>query len=311
MKTRLFKPILTLTLIVALAFSLAGCDNLDYREAVQLYNAGLYEQAAQLFAEIPEYEDSAQLETRCYYRLALNTMAAEDYESALEQFEALGNYEDAPARVTECKYQLGLSAFDAGDLVTAEGYFADNPDYQQTPEYCRRITWQKLFDAIAEKAPGEVDSILETEADGRTVQVIARNADIQELVFSVSSVKDMGYVFNDSLSLRFTRDSLQATFTAESGFQMAFNGSVIGSRQTGSGTLDIAACTAETALVLESFGLTVTDNQGQSTTSTDPADCLMNEAMVENLAILLDTVPEILTQAEIPFTLTDIGFASL
>ena len=311
MKTRFLKPILTLMLIGVLAFALTGCDNLDYREAVQLYNAGLYEQAAQIFAEIPEYEDSTQLETRCYYRLALKAMEAEDYASALTQFEALGNYEDVPARITECKYQLGLAAFDAGDLTTAEGYFADTPDYRQTPEYCRRITWQKLFDAIAEMAPGEAESILEKEADGRTVQVIARSADIQELIFSVGSVKDMGYVFNDYLSLRFTRDSLQATFTAESGFQMTFNGIEIGSRQTGSGTLDIAVCTPESALVLENFGLTVTDNQGQSITSTDPADCLMNEAMAENLAILLDTVPEILTEAEIPFALADIGFSSL
>ena len=311
MKTRFFKSIITLMLIGVLAFSLTGCDSLDYREAVQLYNAGLFEEAAQLFAAIPEYEDSAQLETRCYYRLALNTMEAENYESALAQFESLGNYEDVPARITECKYQLALAAFEGGDLQTAESYFADTPDYRQTPEYSRRITWQKFFDAIAEKTPGEAESILEKETDGGTVRVIARSADTQELIFSVSTVKDMGFIFADDFSIRFTRDSLLADFAAESSFSMDFGGGQIGSRQTGGGTLDIAACTAEMPLVLESFGLTVTDNQGQSSTSTDPADSLMAEAMAKNLATLLDTVPEMLTEAEIPLTLADIGFSSL
>lgn len=311
MKTRFWKSAVCLLLICGLAFSLTGCDNLDYREAVGLYNAGSYEEAAQIFAALEDYEDSDQLEIRCHYWIAIRAMEYGRYETALEQFRALGSYEDSPARVTECIYQLALAAFEDGDLETAAGYFQEILDYRQTQEYCRRIHWQNFFDSIAEVAPGEAESILEKEADGRTIRVIARSADTQELIFSLSAVKDMGYVFTDDLILRFTRDSLQATFAAESSFAMDFKGGQIGSKQTGEGILDIATCTAETPLVLTGFGITVTDNQGQSTTSTDPADCLMGEAMAENLALLLDTVPVILEEAGISLTLSDIGFSAL
>ncbi len=290
---------------------MTGCDNLDYREAVQLYNAGSYEAAAEIFAALEDYEDSDRLQTRCYYWIAMKAMEYERYDAALEQFRALGDYEDAPERVIECTYRLAVAAFDSGDLAAAETYFLENPDYKQTREYCRQITWQKFFDAIAEKAPGEVESILSAEKDSCTVQVIARNADVQEIVFSIRSVKDMGYVFTDAFSFRITRDSMQAPFAAESSFSMDFKGNQIGSAQTGSGTLNVATCTAQTPLVLESFGITITDNLGKTTTSEDPADCLMADAMAENFALLLDAVPGILTDAGISLTLADIGFHAL
>ena len=165
--------------LTALAFSLTGCEELDYRDAVDLYNAGAYEAAVQKFAALGDFEDSAQLETRCYYWIAMKAMEYGRFDAALEQFLALGDYEDCPERVTECRYQLAVAAFDGGDLETAESYFLQSPDYKQTREYCRQITWQKFFDAIAEKAPGEAESVLSAEKDGHMIQVIARSADVQ------------------------------------------------------------------------------------------------------------------------------------
>ena len=311
MKTRFWKSVVCLLLVFLLTFAMTGCEELDYRDAVDLYNAGNYEEAAKLFAQLGDFEDSSQLETRCYYWLAVKAMEFGRYEAALEQFRALGDYEDAPARITECTYQLAVAAFDSGDLAAAEAYFLEIPDYKQTREYCRQITWQKFFDAIAEKAPGETDAVLASEKDGRNIQIIARSADVQELIFSISAVKDQGYVFTDSLTVRFTRASLQAEFSAQSSFAMTFKGGQIGSQQTGSGILDIPTCTGETPLKLESFGITVTDNLGKSTSSTDPADCLMGDAMAENWNILLETVPGMLADAGISQTLADIGFSAL
>lgn len=311
MKIRFWKSASCLMLILLLGLSMTGCDSLDYRKAVQYYNAGAYDQAADLFAQLEDYEDSDRLETRCHYWIAITNMEKGKYETALDQFLALGSYEDSPARVTECNYRLAAAAFDDGDLDTAESFFRQTPDYKNTREYLRQINWQKLFDAIAEKNPGETESVLEKETDGCTVQVSARNTDQQELVFTVNTVKDMGYVFTDTLLLRFTRDSLQAAFMAESGFHMDFSGSQIGSRQTGKGKLDISTCTGETVLTLDSFSLTATDNLGNSIHSDDPADCRMGQDMTENLALLLDTVPDMLSDAGIIQTLPDIGFSAL
>ncbi len=311
MKTRFVKTSLLLIFLFVFAFSLTGCDSLDYREAVELYNAESYAEAAEIFALLEDYEDSDQLETRCYYRLALKAMEYGRYDAALEQFQTLGDYEDSLARITECKYQLAIASFDSGDLETAEAYFLEVSDYRQAAEYMRQINWQRLFNAIAEKAPAEAESVLSLEQDGYTIQVIARNGDLQELIFSLNTSKDMGFVFTDSFLLHLTREALQASFTAESSFSMGFKGGQIGSQQTGSGKLDIATCTADTPLALESFAMTVTDNQGTSTSSSDPADCLMGDAMAENFKILMDSVPGMLTESGITLTLAHIGFAAL
>lgn len=312
MKTRFLKSATALMLICVLAFSLTGCDSLDYREAIGLYNAGSYREAAEIFAQLADYEDSARLETRCYYWLALQAMEEGNYESAKKQFEALGDYEDSALRITECTYQLALAAFENGEFDNAQQIFLENPDYRQTAEYLRRINWQNLYTALTEKGE-QIDGGYSLFADdsASAVSITADLADPNSLILRIAHTKDMGYVFTDSLSLRITRDSLQADFTAESTFAMDFNGSQIGSQQTGAGTLEISSCTRETPLVLENFSIAVTDNLGESTSSTDPADCLMNEEMANNLAILLDTVPQILLDAGIQLTLADIGFASL
>ena len=298
-------------LVCTLAFSMAGCEDLDYRDAVDLYNAGNYEEAAALFAQLGDFEDSKQLETRCYYWIAMKAMEFGRYEAAIEQFRALGDYEDAPERITECTYQLGVAAFESGDLAAAETYFLETPDYKQTQEYCRQITWQKFFDAIAEKTPDDAGANLSAQKDGRTIQIIAHSADTQEIIFSISAVKDMGYVFTDVFSFRLTRDSMTASFAAESTFAMDFKGNQIGSQQTGSGTLDIPTCTRETVLTLDAFQIDITDNLGKSTSSNDLADCLMLDAMAENFGILMDTIPSVLSDAGITQTLADIGFAAI
>lgn len=306
------RKITAVVLTVFMLLCMTGCEELDYREAVQLYNARKYTEAAALFDQLGQYEDSAELRIRCDYWVAVDTMSAGDYTSALTQFQALNGFEDSDARVAECKYQLAMAAFEAGDLPGAEKYFLDIPDYKQAPECLRQINWQKFYDAVMETGTaGEVESALTLEQDGRVFQVIARNADKQELIFSVSAVKDMGYVFTDTLILRFTREAVRADFSAESTFSMDFNSSQIGSRQTGGGSLDIATCTAQTPLVLDSFGITVTDNLGKSTTSTDPKDCLMADAMADNFSRLIQILPQFVADNELPVTLAQIGFSAI
>ena len=85
----------------------------------------------------------------------------------------------------------------------------------------------------------------------------------------------------------------------------------IGSTQSAAGKLDMTTCTAQTRLVPETFEKTVTDNQGETYTSTDPEDCRMADAMTENLGLLLQVGQELLTEAGISQTLCDIGFYAL
>ena len=149
MKKRFMKAAATVVTLCLLVVSMTGCQALDYRDAIDLYNSGHYAQAAEMFAQLGEFEDSARLETLCYYWIAVDTMQTGDYAAAIPLLEAMNGYEDTADRITECQYQLALQSFEQGDLKTAESYFLLSPDYRQTPEYLRQITWQKFFDAVA------------------------------------------------------------------------------------------------------------------------------------------------------------------
>lgn len=312
MKTRFLKSTVTLLLVCALAFSLTGCDSLDYREAIKLYNAGKYDQAAALFSELDEYEDSAALHTRSLYWAAITRMEEGNYPEALPRFQKLGNYSDSTQRATECTYQIALAAFEEGNFADAEMHFRELDDYRFSREYLRRIHWQKLFDAVMEVGTesGGIYTIA-TQAGQHSVSIMADPSDSPQLLFTVSWEKNTEYAFRDHLTLTMTRDSLEAVFTAGSSFTMDYLGSQIGSQQAARGCIDLSTCTPDTVLVIDSLSKSVIDNQGNTSTSEDPADATLTEDMQENYRILMTTLPQLLAEAGIGLTLQDIGFSAL
>ena len=300
---KLLKAATAVALVCLLTFSMTGCDALEYRDAIDLYNSGNYARAGEMFALLGDFEDSAQLETLCRYWIAVDTMEAGSYDAAIPLLEAMNGYEDCEARITECHYQLALQSFELGDFAAAESYFLQLPDYRQAPEYLRQINWQKFFDAV-------VQAPLQAERDGKTFALTA-NPNTNQLVFSVASQADKGYTFRDNLILSLSRDSFIAEITATDSFAMAFGNDTIGSQQAMSGRVDITTCTAETLPVIDAFEKTVTDNQGNTTSSTDLADSLMTEGMLLNFRALMTVIPEMLTEAGMELTLHDIGFAAM
>lgn len=300
---KILKAATAVAMICILTLSMTGCDALDYRDAIDLYNSGNYAQAAEMFAVLGDFEDSARLEKLCHYWIAVDTMEAGNYEAAIPLLEAMNGYEDCDARIQECNYQLAVVSFTSGDLSGAEERFLQIPDYRQTPEYLRQITWQKLFDAIA-AAP------LQTEQEGKAYALTA-NTETNQLVFSVISQVDTGYSFSDSLTLTLARDSFIAELIATDSFAMDFGDGTIGSQQSMSGRVDITTCTPETVPVIDSFEKTVTDNQGNTTTSTDPADSLMTEKMLENFRNLMTVIPELIAETGMEQALSDIGFSAM
>ena len=303
MKTRFLKATTVVVMICMLTFSMTGCKALDYRDAIDLYNSGDYVQAAEMFAQLDDFEDSQRLETLCRYWIAIGTMEAGEYETAISLLEAMNGYDDTAERITECKYQLALHSFEQGDLADAESYFLQLPEYRQTPEYLRQITWQKFFDAVAE-AP------LSAEAEGKVYSLTANAAD-NTLVFYAGSQTDNGFTFHNDLTLTVSRDSLIADFVATDAFSMPFHTDAIGAEQSIFGRVDISTCTAETIPLMESFEKTVQDNQGNTTTSTDPADAAVTEALMENFKALMTVIPELIEKAGFSLTLHDIGFSAM
>ena len=303
-----FKSFFVILLICSLTLSMTGCDKLDYRKAIKLYNAGSYEVAADMFYGLEDYEDSKELYTSCQYWIAANLAQQGNYEEALSRFLKLGEYENSAQWVTECKYQLALSAFDEGHFGDAQALFQEIPDYQQAKEYLRQINWQTMFDGIC-----ALDEAMQAEQNGKSFHIFAPLDDqnAPRLVFSVEMSKQEDHLYSDFLTITLSRASTVADFTCGSDFQMAYVDSTIGSTQSGSGRIDITTCTPETVLVLDTFEKAVTDNLGNTTTSADPADSLMTEMLAENLSDLLTVIPQLLSDAGITLTLNDIGFSAL
>lgn len=297
------KKLLALLLAFSLVCALTGCDELDYRKAIDLYNQRKYDAAAEAFAQLDGYEDSGNMITRSNYWAAIDLMEAGEFSSALPRFIKLGDFEDSALRVTECKYQIALQKFEAGNYEEAQVFFEEVTDYKQAQEYLRRIHWQAMYDAIAAHP-------IEVEQNGKLIHMLAE-PNLHTLWLSIAVHTDPPFSFSDDLSISLTRDSTIANFSVDSDFGMAFVEGRIGASQIGYGRLDITTCTPETTLVMETFEKHVEDNQGNTTDSTDPADSTMNEIMAENMQDLMATIPQLLLDAGIEVTLQDIGFYAL
>ena len=303
MKHKTLSKALALVLILSILLSMTGCEALDYRKAVEQYNIGNFDAAAQSFSALGDYEDSRELAVLSQYWAALTRMEKGKFSEALPLFLELGDYEDSPQRAVECRYQMAVGLFEAGSLSDGEAIFLELGEYKNTAEYLRKIQWQNFYDALPK------DGLCTEPAEGMELRIVPQKGKPNQLTFSVSRTKDMGYVFYDELTLTLTRDSLDAEFIATSTFTMDFHGEEIGSQQTASGTVDISVFTPWEPLPVTSYELTGTDNQGNAITGSDQV--LMADTMAENLNAILTILPSLLESNGIPQTLQDIGFAPL
>ena len=136
MRSRICK---LLALVLLFSVFMTGCDTLDYRKAVQLYNSRRYDEAIELFYELGDYEDSATLFTASHYWAATERMDAGNYAEALPRFLKLGDYKDSTARAIECKYQLGIQAIAEENYSDAEHYFEELGDYRKTADFLLQL----------------------------------------------------------------------------------------------------------------------------------------------------------------------------
>ena len=311
MKPNIFRSFLLVILVLLLFVSMTGCEDLDYRDAIRLYNDGDYEAAAEIFYALGDFEKCPELYTDCQYWIAVDLAEEGNFEKALPRFWKLGDYRNSPQWVTECKYQIAVAAFDEGQFKDAELTLRKMADYKQSAEYLRRMNWVAMYDAIVNVGFNAISITHITTQIGGKEYSIAADTYSYELEFSVSEWKTDDFLFDDSLKITLTRDSTVACYVVGSGFGMDYLGDRIYSSQTATGKIDITTCTPETKLMMETFEMHVEDNQGKITDSTDPADSLMNDAVAENFQDLLTVIPELLLEAGITVTLQDIGFNAL
>ena len=132
MNTRTCRLIAAVLVLVTVGLLFAGCSGGKYKTAAEAYDAGNYAEAAEAFAALGDYKDSADRAKDASYRNAAALKEAGNYAEACEVYLGLGDYEDSAALALEA----GAPAVDA---LAKEGKF------DEAVALCERIGDETLL----------------------------------------------------------------------------------------------------------------------------------------------------------------------
>ncbi len=95
------------------------CDNMiSYENAFSLYEQGNYQEAAEKFEALGDFDDAEKKTEQCYFFHAIALYDEEQYEEALEIFESLGDYDKAKEYAEYCIEALNEESIE--EPVSAE-----------------------------------------------------------------------------------------------------------------------------------------------------------------------------------------------
>ena len=132
-KRKKIAVIATLIIVACVAFVILLINviipNIKYNAAIDLYNAGKYEEAIHAFTALNGYKDSTDQITKCEnaikddkYNAALELYNAGNYEEAISAFTALNGYKNS----TDIYWQCIWKTAKVGDYVIFGTYEQDN-----------------------------------------------------------------------------------------------------------------------------------------------------------------------------------------
>lgn len=111
------KKILAAVLMIAVMFSITGCNSSDYKKAAQMMADGDYAAASEMFKALGDYEDSADQAKECDYQIAKATFDSGEHEKAIELFTALGDYQDSADLISQATDKV-ISAKLVGNWIS-------------------------------------------------------------------------------------------------------------------------------------------------------------------------------------------------
>lgn len=103
------KKILSLIMVITMCLVLVACDSSDYKKAEELFSAGDYAAALEIYTALGEYEDSQNKAKECKYEVANAHYEKAEYKAALEIYTELGEYEDAKDKAAYCEREVGMT----------------------------------------------------------------------------------------------------------------------------------------------------------------------------------------------------------
>ena len=133
----------------------------NYKEAEQLMADKKYDLAAEVYAELGDFEDAEEKFKAAKYSHAALLEEAENYEAAKEIYAELKTYEDSMAKVSSCTYNIALKALDDGKFDDAKALFESVKDYADSKDKVLECDYQKGISFIAEKKYADAIKIFE------------------------------------------------------------------------------------------------------------------------------------------------------
>ncbi len=142
--------IVAIIVICALATYIYVSKLGKYNNAVSLYEAGQYSEAAIAFEEVGSFQDAARYAQKSYYEQGGQYLLAGDFEAAKAAFEAAGDYDNAAEMVVKSDYRQAIALFESGDAEAAAAIFANLAGYNQADMY---LEWANAKAKYAEYDP--------------------------------------------------------------------------------------------------------------------------------------------------------------
>lgn len=105
-----------------------------FAEAKSYENKKQFQQAAELYEQLGNYNNSESHARNCRYWQAIIAAEKGDYPTALAVFEALGDYEDSYALSRECLYNYAESCYSSGNYLQAAELYDELGQYKDSME---------------------------------------------------------------------------------------------------------------------------------------------------------------------------------
>lgn len=126
-----------------------------------------YDAAREIFLELGDYRDSAELADACLYEPALQMIEAGDYDGAIETLSRIPDYLDSRELIRKSWYLKGYTLENEGKSEEARQAYLTAGDYEDAADRARAIRWAQAEALLADRNYlGALEIYRELDGDG-------------------------------------------------------------------------------------------------------------------------------------------------
>lgn len=302
------KRFLLILLILTLCLSFAGCDAKDYTDAMSYYEEGQYQQALELFTSLGDYADSKAMAALCQqfidYADAQAFFAAGDYQAALDLFSGLRMYKDSPVMVFQCQYHIGMNHLTAGEYDQAIQWLTPLGNYEDCRQQVEIAKWHYLHQNIT-AAGGSIAITVGEDTNSQLLLQAEEDNSLTLIYVEEGQLLGLPYLHELTIPLYLNQE--------ETSCQVVYRSSLVTQvEEIASGIVLPGALSASGGLSIDTFQQTITDEEGQTQTSSDLGSSIMIQTITETgQQAISQYLPALLESTGTDVSVKDLGFLSL